>query len=319
MRRGFTLIELLVVIAIIAVLIGLLLPAVQKVRDAAARAQCQNQLKQISLAAHSYHDSAGHFPVGVAWPDRHGRHTSLFVELLPHLEQNPIYNRWDFRDFKNNYGGGDKLSATPLTLLVCPSAGVDRNPAVFGDEHFGITTYGANAGFMSFPQWRATHDGIFDYKRTTRILDIRDGSSNTLLFGEKIVGDGNLDSFQVAPWDESPDPPLLALSAYTAWARVPGPNDAAGLLLATRGPLNSNFPEEYRPPPPTLPPSPPPEVPWQPRAETAWDRISAYGSRHTGGANFSLADGSVRFVATSTDYEMMVYRSTRAGGEVITE
>ena len=319
MRRAFTLIELLVVIAIIAVLIGLLLPAVQRVREAAARAKCQNQLKQIALAVHSYHDTSGHFPVGVAFPDRYGRNTSMFVELLPQLEQGPLHSRWDFTNPNNNSGGPTSLAATPLPMLVCPSAGLNENPVSFGSNSFGITTYGGNAGVKAFPESRATHDGIFDTKQTTRILSVSDGTSNTLLFGERLVGDGNLDSYQDAPWQTPPSPPLDASTSYSAWGRLPGPNASAGLLLATRAPINSSFEKRYEPPPPTYPPVPPPKVDWGPLSEPAWDRLSAYGSRHNGGVNFSFADGSVRFLLNTTNYNMMVYRSTRDGGEAIVE
>ena len=94
LRAAFTLIELLVVIAIIAILIGLLLPAVQKVREAASRMKCQSQLKQLALAAHNYHDTNERFPPGAQLGAP--RFTTLFVELLPFIEQSPLYNQWDF-------------------------------------------------------------------------------------------------------------------------------------------------------------------------------------------------------------------------------
>src|SRR5262249_48783205 len=124
-RRGITLIELLVVIAIIAVLIGLLLPAVQKVREAANRMSCLNNLHQIALAAHNYHGDHGQFPTGARLPVDVGGiptgGTNLWVELLPYFEQGNLYKQWDYSDNRNNVGGMNATSARVIKLLVCPS------------------------------------------------------------------------------------------------------------------------------------------------------------------------------------------------------
>jgi prepilin-type N-terminal cleavage/methylation domain-containing protein/prepilin-type processing-associated H-X9-DG protein len=320
-RHAFTLIELLVVIAIITILIGLLLPAVQKVREAAARAKCQNNLKQLALAAHSYHDIAGYLPPGVALPGPDGRYTSLLVELLPELEQAPLFARWNATSPGSNFGGAGSTASVALSVFACPS-GVDQNPGQFGTVVLGVSSYGGNGGTKSFPKSRATNDGVFGYSSTsarnqTPLLGIIDGTSNTLMFGERIIGDGNLDSYQIAPLVPPPSPPLQASTVYSSWAQQPGPLSGAGLLLAGSVPINYGFPSRYTPPPPSIPPKPPDPIDWTPLAPLAYDRLSAYGSRHTSGANFALADGSVRFLLNSTAINTMIFLSTRAGGEVV--
>ena len=127
-RRAFTLVELLVVVAIVAVLVGLLLPAVQRVREAASRARCLNNLKQLALAAHQAHDAAGRLPGAVNLPDPGGRYTSLFVELLPYVEQQALFAQWDFANPAANYGGAASRAATVLKTLVCPSARSTATP-----------------------------------------------------------------------------------------------------------------------------------------------------------------------------------------------
>jgi len=321
-RHGFTLIELLVVIAIIAVLIGLLLPAVQKVRAAAARAQCQNNLKQLALAAHNYHDVEGNFPPGCAFPGQGNRWTSLFVELLPHMEQGNLHRQWDYINPTGNFGGATTPAAQPVPMLLCPAGRVDRNPINFGTLVIGLTTYGGNGGMKAFPTFRATNDGIFGYstpssKNCVNLLHITDGSSNTILLGEKIVGDGAHDSYLTAPLEPPPSPLMQASGNFGAWASYPGPNAGAGLMLVGSMTIGFTFPNTYVPPVLPIGTQAPP-VPWGGLQLLAWDRYGAYGSHHPGeGANFAMADGSVKYLRKETSLPTLNALCTRNGGEVV--
>jgi prepilin-type N-terminal cleavage/methylation domain-containing protein/prepilin-type processing-associated H-X9-DG protein len=319
-RPAFTLIELLVVIAIIAILIGLLLPAVQKVRDAAARIQCQNNLKQLGLAAHNYHDTTGYLPPGIAFPGPDGRTTSLFVELLPYVEQASLYAQWDMINTSNNYGPVGTRASTVIKTYVCPVGGAEPNPITFGSMTVGVTTYGGNAGLKAFPRSRATNDGLFLYsgpvvRQQIKLVEVTDGTSGTFMFGERNMGDPNLDGWYGKSTMPSPNPPLTGYSFSALWAPVPGPSDGLGILLDGNVQVNFGFPYPYVPPIVLPGDPPPPPVPWT-YDEIYWDRMGAPGSRHHGGANFTMADGSVRFVRAQTDLNIVHALSTRNGGEV---
>jgi prepilin-type processing-associated H-X9-DG protein len=175
-RFGFTLFQLLVVLAFLAILLGLFLPAVFKVRMAANRMQSQNNLKQIALACHNYHDVNGSFP-----PGNDGNNFSAAAHLLPYLEQDAVYKQIDF-----NKDMGDEANATVRKLRI-PTFQSPDDP-LMSPSAYGPTNYLYSAGTKPELQ---DNDGIFFQDSKVRIADITDGTSNTFLVGETLMGDGS--------------------------------------------------------------------------------------------------------------------------------
>jgi prepilin-type N-terminal cleavage/methylation domain-containing protein/prepilin-type processing-associated H-X9-DG protein len=267
-RRGFTLIELLVVIAIIAILIGLLVPAVQKVREAAARTQCENNLKQMALAMHMYQDTYHKLPAG--WSTNVGAAPSPYWSwstlILPYIEQGPLYNQLAPAVPPTQGSGGTlALPSNPpagwvglvvIPIYQCPS---DGSPPLNNNfNNYAKINYVIN-------RWVLGPDGNSNPTRMA-VQTITDGSSNTLLIGEREM------TFNVAGCQ------LLRHN-----------NTSASFEGRVGRGLN---------PQPATGPGP---IPNHSPYTTGDEQRLAYSSNHTGGCNFAFADGSVHFLSSGVD------------------
>jgi prepilin-type processing-associated H-X9-DG protein len=310
-----TLVELLVVIAIIAVLIALLLPAVQATRESARRASCLNNMRQLGLAAQHFHDVNKKFPIGVRIPTEvAGAPTdgvNLWVELLLYFEQDKLHRWWDYSDNRNNVAGGkNAVQAQVIEILLCPSDPLPERvvettaanaplPPPWSRGFYGMSSYGGSAGKRSVPPDSPpnypgiTRDGIFFLDSSVRLSQVIDGSSKTLLFGERIHHDPDFDLLQPVVL-----PGVAPMAAIGRWGFVAGVGGVmANVTLHTAATINYQTPPEADP--------------------TDMDnRVCAFGSGHPGGANFAFADGSARFVAEDLPLELLQALSTRAGEEV---
>ncbi len=199
-RRGFTLIELLVVIAIIAVLIALLLPAVQQAREAARRTQCKNNLKQIGLALHNYHDVFNALPMGNCNHQCGGWGQSWWVAVLPYIDQAPMYQAWDASACQSGYNYALNVAVVngkTIPAVLCPSSPMTEfkwTPSNGGNPGVPTSHYTGIAGAFPDPQGRTTNysgggqssrGGVLFFRSSVSLSGITDGTSNTMMVGEQ--------------------------------------------------------------------------------------------------------------------------------------
>jgi len=308
-----------VVIAIIAVLIALLLPAVQQARESARRSQCKNNIKQLGLALHNYHETYRQFPPGGSviaaggnpggWTNNRGNAMTM---LLPYLDQSPLYNMIDFRsdiDVQTITGSTSLICQQVIPGFRCPSddgtnlmSGGQNIPA---GERRAISNYAMSLGGQRFDLCGATYNivntngskthgdsldpveisGVFShFAWGARLADIIDGTTNTIAMGEMR--------------------PACSTHAKNGWSH------RNALWYATTGGINV----------PTCPGEPGySSTAADCRNETTWGTAMSFKSRHTGGCHFLLCDGSTRFISQNVDYRTYMKLGDRRDGQVLGE
>jgi prepilin-type N-terminal cleavage/methylation domain-containing protein/prepilin-type processing-associated H-X9-DG protein len=300
--HAFTLIELLVVIAIIAVLIALLLPAVQSAREASRRAQCLNNLKQISLALHNYHDAVATFPPGYISLTQGNQPNGAEIGpgwgwmsmVLGQMEQVTLFNGVNF-SLPTPAPASQTARATRLNILLCPSNVGDNGPLTIKDASGKVIVadlapgqYVGVAGQFEPEEFPAQNNGVFYRNSRIGIRDITDGTSSTLMIGERSQNVANATWVGMIPAGLACNNPTWPVQDCEA---------SNVLILGHTGPS--------------------PDEPWIDVPNNRKAGVDDFHSLHAGGCNFAFCDGSIRFIKETINPQVFSYLATRNGGEVI--
>jgi prepilin-type N-terminal cleavage/methylation domain-containing protein len=335
-RVGFTLVELLVVIAIIGILIGMLLPAVQQVREAARRTTCANNIRQLALACHNYEGALEEFPPGLyqnrdSSSIRYFGHT-WYVAILPQMEQRNLQDLWNFKNTGNDAMSNgldtsgaatrDAPAAQAVPSFLCPSDMLSNDVVEltytgsgYPNGFFGMASYLGNCGtyssyfnsstmqdngvlFMTGPNSGQSWQPNLVKNAVPSEMLILDGTSNTFMMGERYHNDPNFETIVRAGGSTSYS--RYAIDEWGAWGWFGGGNGTTHVLGSTQMPLN------YRTP-----------VTATAGYSEVNNRMSAFGSGHPVGANFAMMDGSIQFLKESIDFITYQALSTREAGEVV--
>lgn len=309
-RVGFTLVELLVVIAIIGVMVGLLLPAVQAAREAARRMSCSNNLKQLGLALHNYHDTHNLFPLGVLQSNLGSEFAyprlTWAIHIYPYLEQQATYDQFDFEthvgngrimDLPQNAGARDAPAAQIVSTMQCPT---DARGASVQSSSNGFHARGNYAVFFGNLNKGATRTLSVDHQpaafgyRPVSFAHVLDGTSNTMAFGEMLREAREDGNFRGTYWRDFPG------AAWIFTLNTPN-SPVPDNIRTTQCPTSANQPQLNLP-----------CVPVNGSNESAASR-----SRHPGGVQVGLCDGSVRFVGETIGLDVWRAMGSIEGGETV--
>ena len=243
----------------------------------------------------------------------------MFVKIIPYLELPALYNQWDFANPLANEANGN--TGFVLPMLVCPSATLDRNPFVkTSGARYALTSYGGNGGTQSHPPASTSGDGMFAgtgpvittpptvQHGLVRMRDVTDGTTNTILIGERSHLDPNYDTFFAGGYSQNP------MGGWGYWAPSGGQVALTDITMSSFGPINYRLPFNFANKPGSISSSSTFDA-----SQESIRRLCAFGSQHNGGAQVALVDGSVRFLSENVEQSTFRSLSTRGGGEVIGE